>query len=67
LRKNNPMGEDFLAGSSPFVTRDVTSKSAMLGLAGTDKGNAAPTGFYWTQKNPNVVRKNTGNRRKKNK
>jgi len=67
LRKNNPMGEDFLAGNSPFVTRDVTSKSAMLGLAGTDKGNAAPSGFYWTQRNPNVVRKNTGNRRKKNK
>merc|ERR1712029_662442 len=49
LRKNNPMGEDFLAGNSPFVTRDVTSKSAMLGLAGTDKGNAVSSGLKGIQ------------------
>ena len=39
------MGEDFLAGNSPFVTRDVTSKSAMLGLAGTDKVRINDEGF----------------------
>lgn len=64
MRKNNPMGEDYLAGNSPFITKDVTSKSAMLGLGGGSKGNAQASGFYWTQRNPNAVRKNTGNRKK---
>ena len=63
-QRNNPMGEDYLASNSPFVTRDTTSKSAMLGLAGSNKGNAMPAGFYWNQRNPNAVRKNTGNKRK---
>ena len=62
--QNNPMGEDYLASHSPFVTKDVTSKSAQLGLGGAHKGNALPSGFYWTQRNPNAVRKNTGNRKK---
>lgn len=65
MQRNNPMGEDYLAGNSPFVTRDVTSKAAMLGLGGTNRGNAQPTGFYWAQRNPNAVRKNTGNKKKK--
>jgi len=64
MARTNPMGEDYLVGGSPFVTHDVTSKSAMLGLAGGSKGNAAPPGFYWSRKNPNSVRKNTGNRKK---
>ena len=64
MKKNNPMGEDYLAGNSPFITKDVTSKSAMLGLGGGSKGNAMASGFYWTQRNPNAVRKNTGNRKK---
>jgi len=64
MMKNNPMGEDYLAGNSPFITKDVTSKSAMLGLGGGSKGNAQASGFYWTQRNPNAVRKNTGNRKK---
>ena len=29
------------------------------------KGNAAVPGLYWDRKNPNAVKKNTGNRRKK--
>jgi len=65
LMKNNPMGDDFLAGSSPFVNKDVTSKSAMLGLHGRGKGNAEVPGAYWNKRNPNAVSKNTGNRKKK--
>ena len=64
MLRNNPMGEDYLAGNSPFISRDVNSKAAMLGLAGQNRGNAQPSGFYWTQKNPNAVRKNTGNKKR---
>jgi len=64
MARNNPMGEDYLAASSPFVTKDVYSKSAMLGLQGAGKGNAQVPGLYWDRKNPNAVRKNTGNRKK---
>ena len=39
------------------------SNSASLHFQG--KGNAAVPGLYWDQKNPNAVKKNTGNRRKK--
>lgn len=65
LARTNPMGEDYMAGSSPFVTKDVTSKSAMLGLHGSGKGNAQVPGMYWARKNPNQVKKNTGNGKKK--
>lgn len=64
LKKNNPMGDDFVAGNSPFVSKDVTSKSAMLGLHGSGKGNAEVPGLYWNRRNPNAVKKNTGNRKK---
>jgi len=64
LQRNNPIGGDFIAGNSPFVTKDVTSKSAMLGLQGSGKGNAEVPGAYWNRKNPNAVKKNTGNRKK---
>eukprot|EP00092_Neocalanus_flemingeri_P008169 GFUD01008809.1.p1 GENE.GFUD01008809.1~~GFUD01008809.1.p1 ORF type:complete len:538 (+),score=169.22 GFUD01008809.1:46-1659(+) len=64
LQRNNPMGEDYMAGSSPFVVKDVTSKSAMLGLQGAGKGNAEVPGAYWARRNPNAVKKNTGNRKK---
>jgi len=64
LQKNNPLGDDFTAGTSPFVIKDVTSKSAMLGLHGRGKGNAQIPGAYWSRKNPNAVKKNTGNRKK---
>nr|XP_018905195.1 PREDICTED: RNA-binding protein NOB1 [Bemisia tabaci] len=30
--KNNPLDPDYIAGYSPFVMRDVNSKSAMLGI-----------------------------------
>ena len=65
LARTNPMGEDYMAGSSPFVTKDITSKSAMLGLHGSGKGNAQVPGMYWARKNPNQVKKNTGNGKKK--
>jgi len=65
LAKNNPMDEDYMAKSSPFVTKDTTSKSAMLGLHGRGKGNAEVPGAYWARKNPNAVKKNTGNKKKK--
>jgi len=64
LQRNNPMGEDYMASSSPFVVKDVTSKSAMLGLQGSGKGNAEVPGAYWARRNPNAVKKNTGNRKK---
>jgi len=65
LLASNPTQDEFVPGNSPFYTKDVTSKSAMLGLQGQGKGNAAVPGLYWDQKNPNAVKKNTGNRRKK--
>jgi len=66
LIKTNPMGEDYMASSSPFCVKDVTSKSAMLGLhgRGAGKGNAEVPGQYWARKNPNQVKKNTGNKKK---
>lgn len=34
--KNNPLDPDYTAGFSPFIMRDVSSRSAMLGIRGTD-------------------------------
>lgn len=65
ILKNNPMDPDYIAGNAPFLTKDVTSKSAMLGLKGSALGQAKPSGVYWTKKNPNSGTKNTGNKRKK--
>jgi len=65
LQQNNPLDGDWIVGTSPFVSKDVTSKSAMLGLRNHDRGNAQPTGKYWAQKNPNASRKSTGSKRKK--
>ncbi len=42
--------------------RDVTSRSAMLGVSGPDRVGA---GAYWNRSNPNAGTKKTGNRRKK--
>ena len=39
MQRNNPMGEDYLAGNSPFVTRDVTSKAAMFPLLNVNNVN----------------------------
>jgi hypothetical protein len=37
----------------------------MLGLkAKSGKGQAQPSGAYWTSRNPNAAGKNTGNKRK---
>ncbi|XP_008545989.1 RNA-binding protein NOB1 [Microplitis demolitor] len=50
--KNNPLDDDYIAGYSPFVTRDVFSKSAMLGIR-TQHSEIK----YWMKKNPNECRK----------
>ncbi|XP_072753536.1 RNA-binding protein NOB1 [Anoplolepis gracilipes] len=49
--KNNPLDDDYIAGYSPFVMRDINSKSAMLGIR--------PDGVvkYWMRKNPNESKK----------
>jgi len=65
MQQNNPLDGDWIAGTSPFLSKDVTSKSAMLGLRNHGRGNAQPTGKYWAQKNPNASRKSTGSKRKK--
>jgi len=64
IAKSNPMDPDYISGSSPFTTKDVTSKSAMLGLKG-GYGQAKPTGVHWAKKNPNSGSKSTGNKRRK--
>ncbi|KAK0167989.1 hypothetical protein PV327_001834 [Microctonus hyperodae] len=51
--KNDPLKDDYIAGYSPFVMRDVYSKSAMLGIRAGNGGNVK----YWMKKNPNESRK----------
>jgi len=49
--KNNPMEDDYIAGFSPFVMRDVNSKSAQLCIRpGTEIK-------HWMRKNPNEARR----------
>ncbi|XP_076659351.1 RNA-binding protein NOB1 [Halictus rubicundus] len=48
--KNDPLQEDYIAGYSPFVMRDVHSKSAMLGIRSSGSVK------YWMKKNPNECR-----------
>eukprot|EP00095_Tigriopus_kingsejongensis_P006982 maker-scaffold641_size121017-snap-gene-0.22 protein:Tk06982 transcript:maker-scaffold641_size121017-snap-gene-0.22-mRNA-1 annotation:"rna-binding protein nob1" len=61
-QRTNVMNPDYIAGDSPFCLRDVTSRSAIIGVP--EKGHVAAA-MYWNKKNPNAVGKNTGNRRKK--
>lgn len=49
--KNNPMDSDYIAGFSPFVTRDVNSKSAQLCIRPDQQIK------YWMRKNPNEARR----------
>lgn len=49
--KNNPLDEDWIAGYSPFVMRDVTSKSALLAIR---PGKEVK---HWMRKNPNEARR----------
>ena len=49
-----------LTGNDPFSKNDVTSKSAMMGVG----HHAKP---YWECKNPNDLRKRTGNNKRKKK
>jgi len=53
--KCNPLDDDYIAGFSPFVTRDINSKSAQLGIR--------PQADFeqWMKKNPNE----SGRRRRK--
>ncbi|XP_046466111.1 RNA-binding protein NOB1 [Neodiprion pinetum] len=49
--RNDPLNDDYVAGYSPFVMRDINSKSAILGIrSGTDIK-------HWMRKNPNQARK----------
>lgn len=45
--KTNPLNDDYIAGFSPFVMRDVTSKSAQL------KIRPHSSVKHWMKKNPN--------------
>lgn len=56
-QKTNPLDDDYIAGFSPFVMRDVTSKSAMLGLRPQTEIK------HWMRRNPNEALPN----KKKNK
>ncbi|XP_018572482.1 RNA-binding protein NOB1 [Anoplophora glabripennis] len=49
--KNNPLDDDYIAGYSPFVMRDINSKSAQLCIRpGQEYKN-------WLRKNPNEARR----------
>ncbi|XP_034952378.1 RNA-binding protein NOB1 [Chelonus insularis] len=50
--KVNPLDDDYIAQFSPFATRDVYSRSAMLGIR-AGHGNFK----YWMRKNPNECKK----------
>nr|ACO15470.1 RNA-binding protein NOB1 [Caligus clemensi] len=60
-QKTDALSDDYLAGSSPFILRDINSKSAIVGTPGVGTMN----NVYWMKKNPNEVGHGTGNRRKK--
>lgn len=49
--KNNPMDTDYIAGYSPFVMRDVNSKSAQLCIRPGQEVK------HWMRKNPNESRR----------
>lgn len=48
--KNDPLHDDYIAGYSPFIMRDVHSKSAILGIR--TEGSIK----YWMRRNPNECR-----------
>ncbi|EFA03398.1 RNA-binding protein NOB1 [Tribolium castaneum] len=49
--KINPLDDDYIAGFSPFAVRDVTSRSAQLGIRPGQEMK------YWMRKNPNEARR----------
>ncbi|XP_044268253.1 RNA-binding protein NOB1 [Tribolium madens] len=49
--KINPLDDDYIAGFSPFAVRDVTSRSAQLGIRPGQEIK------YWMRKNPNEARR----------
>lgn len=49
--KINAMEHDYIPGYSPFIMRDATSKSAMLGIKPKDGVK------HWMKKNPNEARR----------
>ncbi|XP_022920568.2 RNA-binding protein NOB1 [Onthophagus taurus] len=50
--KTNVLADDYITGYSPFVTRDVQSRSALLGIK-----NKPQQIKHWMRKNPNEARK----------
>ncbi|KAI4464498.1 rna-binding protein nob1 [Holotrichia oblita] len=50
--KNNPLGDDYIAGYSPFVMRDVNSKSAQLGIRNVKELSAKTMERVERSKNP---------------
>lgn len=48
--KINPLDDDYIAGYSPFAVRDVTSRSALLGIRPGEVKN-------WMRDNPNQARR----------
>jgi RNA-binding protein NOB1 len=51
MMKTEALDPDYTAGDSPFALHDVTSRSALLGVAGMQTGQS----HYWNKKNPNSV------------
>lgn len=49
--KNDPLNDDYIAGYSPFVMRDINSRAARLGIKSHDSIK------HWMKKNPNSARK----------
>ncbi|KAG5884763.1 hypothetical protein JTB14_029243 [Gonioctena quinquepunctata] len=49
--KNNPLDDDYIAGFSPFVMRDINSKSAQMGIRPGQEFK------HWMKKNPNEARR----------
>lgn len=48
---NDPLKDDYIAGYSPFIMRDVNSRAAMLGI------KAGGSMKHWMRRNPNEVKK----------
>ncbi|XP_063229455.1 RNA-binding protein NOB1 [Bacillus rossius redtenbacheri] len=56
-QKNDPLAPDYIAGFSPFIMRDVSSRSAMLGIRPSETK-------HWMRKNPNEARRRSSKKKK---
>jgi len=59
LQKNNPLGTDYIANSSPFAVNDIYSRASVLGINTKYSGTN-----YWDKKNPNEAKRKTGRKKK---